>query len=238
MDEEDIMMEKEEMKSGIHGEIARDARGSDPDARASEPCCDTVGCCCEAASPSPLDERAVHSCADDAREATGEVVVELLALDLSVCDRCCGTDERVATALERCRPVLSAYGYDARLDVVIVKDEQMARKHRFYSSPSIRVNGVDICASIEENDCACCSDMSDAAVKCRLFPFDGEYYEVPPTDMVIQGIIDVVLRGKRAPSPELPYQLPDNLARFFAGVRSKDAGDSDSATCCCGSSCC
>lgn len=192
----------------------------------------------------PYDEHAAYSCEDDPFQGRKDPVdVELLALDLQACDRCQGTDKRVEAAVERCRGVLSALGYDIRLSITVITNEWMAEQYRFYSSPTIRVNGVDICPSIEENDCDCCRDICDADVKCRLYPFNGTYYEVPPTDMIIQGIMETVLSDRHADPAREPYELPQNFADFFAGVRRKQAAggtpaEGDEGACCCAPGCC
>ena len=179
----------------------------------------------ESATLPPYSSDASYSCSDDAyagRKKT--VVVDFLYLDLTVCERCQGADKRVERAVELCRPVLAACGYDIALNSVNIDSEWLAEQYNFYSSPTVRVNNVDICPSIEENDCDCCSDIANYDVKCRLFPFNGTYYEVPPTDLLVRGIMEVVLQGRTAePGVDKPYELPENLAGFFAGKRKKDA---------------
>lgn len=187
----------------------------------------------------PYDEAMQYSCEDDPyRGHRKPVRVEFLALDLKVCDRCQGADKRVEAAVDRCRDVLGACGYDIDLSITVVANEWMAEEYRFYSSPTIRVNGVDICPSIEENDCGCCSDMSDSPVKCRLYPFNGTYYEVPPTDMVVQEIMRIALSGKHADPQRKPYRLPANFASFFEGVRRKTAAQTREGQDCCQPGCC
>lgn len=186
-------------------------------------------CCCSNTSSdccNPNDEdccsSANYSCEDEPYQGrTEKVVVDFLYLDLSCCDRCQGADKRVELAVERCRDVLTACGYEVTLNLIHVNTAELARTHRFESSPTVRVNGVDICPSVVENDCACCSDMSDASVTCRVFPFNGKYYEVPPTDMLVRGIMQVVLQNRRPDDPLAPYALPQNLKRFFEGVQGK-----------------
>lgn len=188
----------------------------------------------------PYDDSLTYSVDDDPyRGRRKPVNVEFMALDLKVCDRCQGTDKRVEAAVEKLRDVLSACGYDITLASTVIDNEWMAEQYRFYSSPTIRVNGVDICPSIEENECKCCSDMSDSAVKCRMYPFNGTYYEVPPVDLVIQGIMNVVAQGLEADPQEKPYKLPENFKVFFEGVREKAKSEESSGEpCCCGSDCC
>lgn len=187
-------------------------------------------CCC---GP---DSSAAYSCEDEPyRGHKKTVIVDFLYLDLDVCDRCQGADERVALAVERCRPILGACGYNIVLNMIEVENAEIAEHYRFYSSPTVRVSGVDVCPSIEENDCDCCSDIADYDVKCRIFPFNGTYYEVPPTDMLIKGIVETVISGKKAHPEMEPYEMPENLIGFFEGKKRvaerKAAGKSE--PCCC-----
>ncbi|MEI3376862.1 MAG: DUF2703 domain-containing protein [Coriobacteriales bacterium] len=197
-------------------------------------------CCCGSDKSSQA-----YSCEDDRyRGKLQKVDIDFLYLDLSCCDRCQGADKRVEEAVARCRDVLRACGYNLVLNSVLVDSATKAKRYRFESSPTVRVNGVDICPSVEENDCDCCSDMSDAAVSCRIFPYNGTYYEVPPTDMLVRGIMEVVLQNRRPADPPMPYALPENLKKFYEGVEKKAkkgsccCGESDKAesSCCCGES--
>lgn len=198
-------------------------------------------CCCGSDKGSQA-----YSCNDDRYQGKLQKVdIDFLYLDLSCCDRCQGADKRVEEAIARCRDVLRACGYNLVLNSALVDSAAKAMQYRFESSPTVRVNGVDICPSVEENDCDCCSDMSDTAVSCRIFPYNGTYYEVPPTDMLIRGIMEVVLQNRRPADPPMPYTLPENLKKFYEGVEKKgkksscccgDSGEAESSCCCGGSS--
>lgn len=178
-------------------------------AAAEQCCCSTSSSCCSDSA---------YSCEDDAYAGEmQEVVVDFLFLDLDCCDRCQGADERVASAVERCHDVLAACGFSLTLNQLYMESPELAERYRFESSPTIRVNGVDICPSIEENDCACCSDISGTDVTCRVFPFNGTYYEVPPTDLIVRGIMEVALQGQKPPCCQPPYVMPENLRAFYEG---------------------
>lgn len=211
------------------------ASASAPEPAAAEPCCcgsdeqaaatsDKPCCGSEASASSECCSDSAYSCEDDPYKGYKKnVIVDFLFLDLTVCDRCQGTDERVFKAVEKCRPVLEACGYNLVLNQIDIENAELAERYRFYSSPTVRVNGVDVCPSIEENDCDCCREISDYDVKCRIFPFNGTYYEVPPTDMLVANIVDVVIKQKKAEPEEGPYELPENLRGFFAGKKKKAA---------------
>lgn len=198
-------------------------------------------CCCESSCCCSGDSSQAYSCEDERyRGKLQKVQVDFLYLDLTCCDRCQGTDKRVEAAVARCRDVLAACGYDIVLNSVLVDSAEKAKRYRFESSPTVRVNGVDICPSVEENDCDCCTDICDVPVTCRIFPFNGTYYEVPPTDMLVRGIMEVVLQNRQPADPPLPYELPKNLKRFYKGVEKKAKKGKGGSCCCSGqdNSCC
>lgn len=214
----------------VHEEAFMSKKKSKKNKRAESPCCGgSSSCCCASTGASPAQHQD-YSCNDESyRGRMHKVVVDFLYLDVTCCDRCQGADKRVEAAVERCRGVLAACGYEIVLNPVLVNTAELAEQHRFESSPTVRVNGVDVCPSVEENDCTCCTDICDAPVTCRLFPFNGTYYEVPPTDMLVRAIMETVLQNRRPADPPLPYALPDNLRRFYEGVEKK----ARKGSCCC-----
>lgn len=102
----------------------------------------------------------------------------------------------------------------------------MAQKLRFLSSPTIRVNGQDICSAIAENACDCCSDISGADVNCRVFEYKGKAYEVPPHEMLAQAVINAVFV-----KTVFVVSIPENLKAFFEG-KAKKIGYSCGGNCC------
>jgi hypothetical protein len=49
-----------------------------------------------------------------------------------------------AVALSRIRRVMSAEGFQAQVNQILVEDPAMARSLRFPGSPTVRVNGLDV----------------------------------------------------------------------------------------------
>lgn len=145
------------------------------------------------------------------------VKVEYLYLDLKTCERCIGTDTVLENVLKELKGAFSLAGYSIVYKKVQIKTAEMAQAYRFLSSPTIRVNGRDICASVQENNCGCCGDIAGTQVNCRVFSYNGKKYEVPPKEMLAQRIL------KLAFQPQLPslhirkYVLPKNLKNFFDG---------------------
>lgn len=155
--------------------------------------------------------------------------IDYLCLDLSVCDRCQGTDKRVEAAIEQLRDVMDMAGYRLEMRTGLILNDELAVEHKFKSSPTVRVNGVDICPEAIENPCDCCKDLSDYDVTCRQFEFNGKLYEVPPTAYVVKRILEIVF-GSEQPSDE-PYEIPVNIKGFLDGRAAKEA-KSANARCC------
>jgi hypothetical protein len=128
-------------------------------------------------------------------------------------------------------PALQMSSYSIELKKVEIATAQLAQEYKFVSSPTIRVNGHDICSTVAENACGCCSDISGTDVDCRVFEYEGKTYEVPPHAMLAQSIMNAVFG---VPSEEYlceGYELPENLKSFFEGKSNK-------SICSCGGNCC
>lgn len=158
------------------------------------------------------------------------VTIEYLYLDLQSCDRCIGTDAVLEEAIAELTPTLERAGFSIDYRKIEMKTAAIAEKHQFLSSPTIRVNGQDICATVAENSCGCCSDISGSAVDCRVFVHEGNSYEVPPKEMLVKGILEAVFSAPKMTNNN-KYTLPENLQRFFIGKTKKSA-------CCCSGNCC
>jgi len=142
------------------------------------------------------------------------------------------TDDTLKEALNIMSPVLQALNYSVAVNSVNIATEKLAVQYRFISSPTIRVNGVDICNELQESDCADCGDLAGCSVDCRVFVFEGKGYEQPPAAMIIDGILRVLYGNLKA--DDKPYTLPDNLIKFFLGKEStmKKMSIYEPAMCC------
>ena len=96
-----------------------------------------------------------------------EVFVEYLYLDLNTCERCIGTDLELVEVLDILTPALRLAGYDVQYKKIEMSTAELAREHRFLSSPTIRVNGRDIGGLVKENGCGCCSDISGSVMAAK-----------------------------------------------------------------------
>lgn len=170
-----------------------------------------------------------NSCCGE--ESNNKVLVEYLYLDLQTCDRCIGTDLVLDGVMQILTPALELAGYKVEYKKLEIETAEMANQYKFLSSPTIRVNGRDICESVHENSCGCCSDISGTDVDCRVFAYDGKTYEVPPKEMlakdILFGVFGVDSEGCLC---ETDYEMPVNLDSFFEGKKN--------TVCSCSGNCC
>lgn len=185
----------------------------------SEPCC-ASGCNCEEFSEVTSSE-------------SKTLIIDFLYLDLNVCERCMGTDEVLLAVVNEVGAVLKSAGYTVVLNKIEIENEKLAEQYEFLSSPTIRINGLDICLEIKENLCGSCSDIGSYPVDCRVFVYEGKEYEVPPKAMIVNAILKAVYGQKQAKVKRGSYTLPENLKNFFNGKNSNST-----ELCCGGDSCC
>jgi len=163
-------------------------------------------------------------CGGEALKQTNkkQVVIDLLFLDLSVCEWCKGTDKSLEDALADVSNVLKASGVEVILNKINVTTEELAIKHKFVSSPTIRVNGRDIQMEVRERLCDSCGDLCGDNVDCRVWVYNGEEYTIPPKALIIEGILKAVYGGETRMYEETEYKLPENLKKFYAAMSEKN----------------
>jgi hypothetical protein len=175
-----------------------------------------------------LVEKPCYSCEC---EGGKKIVVDYLYLDLDTCDRCIGTDKVLDEVMMALTPALEIAGYKVEYNKIEMKTAEIARQYKFLSSPTIRLNGHDICQSVTENRCGCCSDISGTDVNCRVFQYKGELYEVPPKEMLAEAILNLVFGQVETGCSCGEYELPENLKTFYEGKENR-------SSCSCGDNCC
>lgn len=159
-----------------------------------------------------------------------EIKIEYLYLDLNTCDRCVGTDAVLEDVIKALSPAFALAGYRISYRKTEIATEADAILHKFVSSPTIRVNGRDICDEVKESDCGCCGEISGTQVDCRVFEYGGMLYDVPPKAMLAEAILKKAFAAVENRTSEA-YELPQNLKTFFAGKEEKKS-------CCYGGSWC
>ncbi len=175
-------------------------------------------------------------CGQDS-SAPKPLTVDFLYLDLNTCSRCIATDTTVDEAVNELAGVFDSLGYEVTVNKVNITSRELAELYRFVSSPTIRVNGIDICSEVKESLCTDCGDICGCDTTCRVFVFDGKEYDQPPKAMVMDGILKA-LYAPEAKREESRYTLPENLEKFFSGVESNCGGGSCGCECGCGDGCC
>lgn len=161
--------------------------------------------------------------------SNNKIVVEYFYLDLKTCQRCIGTDNILDEVMKTITPALSLAGYETEYKKIKMENSNIAMQYKFLSSPTIRVNGRDICQSVSENNCDCCGKISDTEVNCRVFEFKGKKYEVPPKEMLAHEILKSAFSETKN-EPDCDYRLPENLNNFYKGIKIKK--------CLCSEKCC
>jgi len=183
-------------------------------------CCSTVSCCSPASTNGTPDLATTNVTTEAVIERT--LLIDFLYLDLTVCTRCQGTDTTLDDALADLAPVLNAIGIAVKVNKVNVTTEDLAIQYQFVSSPTIRIDGVDI-APIEENTCDSCGDLCGTSVECRVWTYQGKSYSQPPKGLIIEAILRAlyVAPANQAQSIEL-YTVPANLQQFYQAMANKN----------------
>jgi hypothetical protein len=179
-----------------------------------------------------------------------QIEIEFLFLDLDVCTRCKGTDANLETALRTVQEVLQASGTDVSTRKMLVDSEETARKLRFVSSPTIRINGRDLALEFRETPCGSCAEACacDGGVDCRVWLYEGKEYTEAPVPLIVNALLSAIYDTRSAGGPGLgrSFELSENLKHFFEAKKAKKAAESccsaEEKTSCCepseNSSCC
>lgn len=174
-----------------------------------------------------MEEKNMTGCCSGSSECCGntdeiklirnQITIDFLYLDLNVCTRCQGADSSLDEAINDVAKVLEATGTDLKMNKINVNTSELAIKHQFLSSPTIRVNGHDIQMDYKESRCESCGDLCGDVVDCRVWIYQGQEYTIPPKAMIIEGILKVIYGGNLvAGVAEATYTMPENLRHFYA----------------------
>ena len=150
------------------------------------------------------------------------VNIEFLFLDLNVCTRCQSTEGSLDDALESTAELLKNIGYEVKVNKIHIETETQAKQEHFESSPTIRVNGLDIQMEVKESHCSTCSSLTDgASIDCRLWLYKGKEYSTPPKEMIIDAEMNSIYGDKRVNDTvnvkgKGDFVLPDNLVEYFS----------------------
>lgn len=166
--------------------------------------------------------------------------IELLALDLDTCKRCTGTDANIQSALDAVAALLREAGVEVAVNKTVVRTAEQAERLRFESSPTVRINGRDVAAEARESPYGDCGELCgcNGGVSCRVWVWKGKEYTEAPRAMLIDAILRAYAQPEQpCPASCQPFQLPENLRRFFA-ASAVQAPAAASGGCCDTTSCC
>jgi len=147
-----------------------------------------------------------------------EVKIDFLFLDLSTCTRCIGTDIILENALKDLEPIFEETGVSINLNKVNITNEELAKEYKFLSSPTIRVDGVDIQSNLIETTCESCGDICDDVIDCREWLYNGKSYTSPPKALIIEEIIKKIYCSL-GEIDKSEYEMPENLIKFFVSAK-------------------
>jgi len=157
-----------------------------------------------------------ESCACCSNTDKKQLNVDFLFLDLNTCERCMTTDTTLNEAVDELSPILNTLGFNITVNKVNIISPEMAQQFKFVSSPTIRINGKDICMEVKENTCKDCGDLCGDDVDCRVFVYEDKEFNQPPKAMIINEILKAIYIPQQD-SIETTYSLPENLKKFFGG---------------------
>lgn len=151
-----------------------------------------------------------------------DIFVDFLYLDLTTCDRCQDTDLKLEEGMELIRekfPKKNIY-----LNKVNVNTKALAYKYSFETSPTIRVNGIDLQQEIIEDDCIACGELCGDQIDCRVWVYEGVEYHEPPVQMIVEEMTRIITKESwKVKQTNKTYSLPENLRKFYEQVeRNKD----------------
>ncbi|QSR88267.1 DUF2703 domain-containing protein [Methylacidiphilum caldifontis] len=107
--------------------------------------------------------------ADDNIASNKKLSIELLAIDLSRCNRCIPTAKKLKKAIEILRPVAQILGIELEYKETVVFSLEDAKEKALLSSPTIRINGHDTVQNVQESLCESCSSLTqnNIPIDCR-----------------------------------------------------------------------
>lgn len=173
------------------------------------------------------------------------LTVEFMYLDLNLCSRCLATEAHLAEALTEVADLLDAAGIEVTLTKIQVQSLEQAVALDFSSSPTIRVNGRDIQLDSRESHCGPCSTVGGVDTDCRVWWYQGQEYEAPPTAMIVDALLQEICGspGTRSPRSPIADSARANLQRFFEAKQKQQEGTgagvrNPHGKCCAGGCCC
>lgn len=152
-----------------------------------------------------------------------DVVVELLYLDMERCEPCRDAGDNLDDAIESIAEALAEGGRTLEVRRIHVTDPEQAETLGLTSSPTIRVNGVDIAPEVREAACPTCSAIAKEPVACRTFLHEGREHPAPPSKMIVEAALRAIAGAPEAAPPHPPSSWPSGVAGFLEARARQDA---------------
>ena len=187
------------------------------------------GCSSSASCGTPSATGNQHDIREDAGEIQGDrkiLNIDLLAIDLDICQRCVPTGEQLRDAITLLSPVADALGIKLKHREIVVQTPEEAKEYALLSSPTIRLNGRDVAQDIRESLCESCGDLTgnNTAVDCREWHYRGQVYHAAPLPLLIEAIMEAMLNIDTPPSIPVPLEeIPENLRRYFSNKKGSSS---------------
>ena len=144
-----------------------------------------------------------------------KIKIEYLYLDLTTCKRCIKTANNLDIAIKELGRSLSKEGYEVQVSKVKIDSVALAEKYEFLTSPTIRVNDIDIMEVLMESSCPECSSLCGYSdFSCRTWKNENEIVDVPTVEMIVDKIRTSSNESNSKKAID-PYVMPDNLKKFF-----------------------
>lgn len=93
----------------------------------------------------------------------------------------------VELALERARAAVAGANVPAEVRLVLVDDDEDAKRLRFPGSPTVRVDGIDIDPAA--------ADREQFGLQCRLYSVGGRLDGAPPIDWIASALRGEAMSG-------------------------------------------
>ena len=151
-------------------------------------------------------------------KAAVPVRIELFALDTDHCSPCRAALSNLQEAAAELTRTLDSSTYDVDARLVRLSSPEQARELGVLSSPTVRVNGLDIELDVEEEPCTTCSDLAGADIACRTYEWQGRRHDHPPVALLVERVREHLDHPEREPGPGpgvLETQSSSSIDRFF-----------------------
>jgi len=125
-----------------------------------------------------------------------------------------GTEKLLDDVVKDIANLLSPSHYSFHIDKKKMDSIDLAMRYHFVSSPTIRVNGIDVLGEIKENVCVTCGEVCGDETLCRVFTYDGKSYNEPPRGMLVEEILKAIFSEHKS-TDQQRYDLPGNIMNFI-----------------------